>query len=60
MTRSNLRVKLRRIGTGQGVLISRSVCQIMGLNIGDEMILEMDDNGIILRTLDGDQNGQGQ
>jgi len=54
MRRSNLRVKLRRIGTGQGILISSTICKMIGVSIGDDLLMEFDERGILLRTVDGD------
>ncbi len=53
MSRSNLKVKLRRIGTGQGFLISSAVCRLMGIKVGDELIMEFDGFKIILRNKEG-------
>ncbi|MCU0799452.1 MAG: hypothetical protein MUC62_07250 [Candidatus Thermoplasmatota archaeon] len=59
MGRSNLRVKLRRIGTGQGILISSAICQLMGVKVGDDLLMELDDRGVLLKAIEGDRDEKG-
>ncbi len=56
MGQSNLKVKLRRIGTGQGILISSSICKLMGVNVGDDLLIEFDGKDLLLRTMEGDND----
>lgn len=56
MGRSNLKVKLRRIGTGQGILISSSICKLMGINVGDDLLIEFDGKDLLLRTMESDND----
>lgn len=48
MIASLLTTKLRRIGSGQGVLISKSICKLVGANVGDEFVLDIKEGSIVL------------
>lgn len=40
--------KIRRIGNGRGILLSRSVCNLMGVDINDHFIIDIDEDRLVL------------
>ena len=48
MRKSNERTRIRRIGNGRGILLSRSVCRLMGVDIDDDLIIDIDEDRLIL------------
>jgi len=48
MSRSRLYSPLRRIGNGRGILLSKSICSLVGIEIGDEVLVDIEGEKIIL------------
>jgi len=48
MRRSTERTKLRRIGNGRGILLSRSICNLIGMDIEDDFRIELEDGKLVL------------
>lgn len=48
MSRSNYNTKLRKIGNGRGVLLSKTICQLAGMKLGGEFQVILDDDRITL------------
>ena len=40
--------KIRKIGNGRGVLLSKSLCNLMGMGIEDSFKIEIEDGKLIL------------
>ncbi|MBN1389174.1 MAG: hypothetical protein JXA22_00875 [Candidatus Thermoplasmatota archaeon] len=40
--------KLRRIGNGQGILLSRSICNLMGVCIGASFRIDIENDRLVL------------
>jgi hypothetical protein len=53
MSRSIEEVRLRRIGNGRGFLISKSICNLVGLHFNDRMRVEIEGGRIILTPIEG-------
>lgn len=53
MRESRENVKLRRIGNGQGILINRSICNLMGIGIGESFTLDIEGDRLILKPKGG-------
>ncbi len=51
MGRSRLRTRLRKIGTGQGFLISKAICGLLAIEIGDELLLEIEGEDLVLKIV---------
>jgi putative addiction module antidote len=47
-----MKTKLRRIGTGYGVLLPKGVVDRLRLSVGDELELTVDEGGIELSPFD--------
>jgi putative addiction module antidote len=47
-----MKTKLRRIGTGYGVLLPKGVVDHLRLSVGDELELTVDEGGIELSPFD--------
>ena len=45
---SKHKTKLRKIGTGQGVLLSKALVDLMGMDLGDEFTIQIRSGEIIL------------
>lgn len=45
---SNERTKLRRIGNGQGILLSGSICRLMGIDVGSFFRVDIEDDRLVL------------
>ncbi len=45
------KTKIRRIGNGRGVLLSKSLCNLMGMGIDDSFRIELDNGKLILIPL---------
>ncbi len=48
MRRSTERTKLRKIGNGRGILLSRSICNLIGMDIEDDFRIELEDGKLVL------------
>ena len=48
MPTSNYNTKLRKIGNGRGVLLSKTICQLAGMELGGEFQVILDDDRITL------------
>lgn len=48
MNKSKLQTKVRRIGNGRGVLLSKSICDLIGMDIDDPFMVEVKEGRIIL------------
>mgnify|MGYP006283982081 CR=1 FL=1 len=48
MNLSKHKTKLRKIGTGQGVLLSKPLVDLIGMNLGDKFTVRLIDNEIVL------------
>jgi len=57
MRRSKLTVVLRKIGNGRGILLSKSICDVMGVDIDDRFTLDIVDDRIILIPVMRDGDG---
>lgn len=38
---------LMRIGNSQGIVIPRPICKLMGIEVGDDVTLEVDERGLL-------------
>lgn len=48
MSKSKYLTRLRRIGNGRGVLLSKTICQLAGMDLGGEFQVMLDDDRIML------------
>lgn len=48
MTLSKHYARLRKIGNGRGILLSKSICNLIGMDIDDNFILDIVDEKIVL------------
>jgi hypothetical protein len=53
MSESIEEVRLRRIGNGRGILISKSICNLVGLRFDDRMRVDIERGCIILTPIKG-------
>ena len=51
MEKSRYLTRLRRIGNGRGVLLSKTICQLAGMELGGEFKVILDDDRITLIPL---------
>lgn len=51
MRNSTESAKVRRIGNSKGILLSRSLCKLMGVDIDDHFLIDIDEDSLILRPL---------
>jgi antitoxin component of MazEF toxin-antitoxin module len=53
------KTKIRRIGNGRGILLSKSLCNLIGVEIDDRFRIELDQHKIVLVPIrnPGDENG---
>jgi antitoxin component of MazEF toxin-antitoxin module len=49
MRKSNESTKIRRIGNGRGILLSKSVCKLMGVEVDDHFTIDIDGDSLVLR-----------
>jgi len=42
------KTRIRKIGNGRGVLLSKSLCNLMGMGIDDSFRIELDNGKLIL------------
>ncbi len=45
------KTKIRKIGNGRGILLSKSLCNIMGMGIEDSFRIELEDERLVLVPL---------
>ena len=55
MVRSREIITLRRIGNGQGFLISKSICNLLGMGVDDPMRVEIEGDRLILTPLETEE-----
>ena len=55
MRESRENVKLRKIGNGQGILLTRSICNLMGVGIGESFSLDIEGDKLVLRPVGGNE-----
>jgi antitoxin component of MazEF toxin-antitoxin module len=48
MRRSLENTKLRKIGNGQGILLTRSICNLMGIEVGQSFSLDIEGDRLVL------------
>ncbi|MGA1819534.1 MAG: hypothetical protein ACMUHU_00845 [Thermoplasmatota archaeon] len=54
--RSSLeRTRLRKIGNGQGVLLSSSVCRLMGMSVGSYFRIDIEGDKLVLIPAEGSE-----
>ncbi len=53
MSYSIEKTKIRRIGNGRGVLLSKPICNMMGMDLDDQFRVEMIDGRLILVPIRG-------
>lgn len=56
MDRSLEKTKIRQIGNGRGVLLSKSVCNLVGMDINDLFRVELVEGSLMLVPLRGDDS----
>ncbi|MDG6224404.1 MAG: hypothetical protein QCI82_02705 [Candidatus Thermoplasmatota archaeon] len=60
MRASKESTKIRKIGNGRGILLSRSICNLMGVDIDDHFIIDIEEDRLILlpgKMNEGDECG---
>ena len=53
MTHSLEKTKIRRIGNGRGVLLSKSLCNMMGMDIEDSFRVDLENGKLVLVQIRG-------
>jgi hypothetical protein len=56
MRESKENVKLIKIGNGQGILLKRPICNLMGISIGESMLLDIEGDKLILKPIGGSRS----
>jgi antitoxin component of MazEF toxin-antitoxin module len=51
MRNSTESAKVRRIGNSRGILLSRSLCKLMGVDIDDHFRIDIDDDSLVLKPI---------
>jgi len=51
MRESKVNVKLRRIGNGQGILLGRTICDLMGVGPGSFFNIDIEGDRLVLTPL---------
>jgi len=51
MSTSREQAKLRRIGNGRGLLLSKSICNLVGVQLDDLLRVDLENGSIILTPI---------
>jgi hypothetical protein len=53
MRESKEDAKLIKIGNGQGILLKRSICNLMGVSVGERFMVDIEGDNLVLKPIGG-------